>query len=37
VPKVETKSWGLLLLIINIFFPGIGSIIAGLKGICFIP
>jgi hypothetical protein len=37
VPKVETKSWGLFLLIINIFFPGIGSIIAGLKGTCFIP
>ena len=29
---METKSWGLLMLIINIFFPGIGSIIAGLKG-----
>ena len=32
VPKIETKSWGLLLLLINIFFPGIGSIVAGLKG-----
>lgn len=32
VPGMETKSWGLLMLIINIFFPGIGSIIAGLKG-----
>jgi hypothetical protein len=32
VPGMETKSWGLLMLIINIFFPGVGSIIAGLKG-----
>jgi hypothetical protein len=32
VPGMETKTWGLLMLIINIFFPGIGSIIAGLKG-----
>ena len=32
VPKMDTKSWGLLMLILNIFFPGIGSIIAGLKG-----
>jgi hypothetical protein len=30
---METKTWGLLMLIINIFFPGIGSIIAGLKGV----
>ncbi|EKX36050.1 hypothetical protein GUITHDRAFT_117839 [Guillardia theta CCMP2712] len=32
VPKVDTKSFGLLCFILNIFFPGIGSIVAGLKG-----
>jgi len=29
---METKSWGLMMFILNIFFPGIGSIIAGLEG-----
>jgi len=28
VPKLETKSMGLLMLILNIFFPGIGSIVS---------
>ena len=27
VPKMDTKSMGLLMLILNIFFPGIGSIV----------
>ncbi|KAJ1476748.1 hypothetical protein T484DRAFT_1823894 [Baffinella frigidus] len=31
VPNVGTKGLGLFCLLANIFFPGIGSIVAGLK------
>lgn len=31
VPTVERKPWGILGLILNIFFPGVGNIVAGAK------
>mmetsp|Transcript_36648 Transcript_36648/g.57242 ORF Transcript_36648/g.57242 Transcript_36648/m.57242 type:complete len:95 (+) Transcript_36648:80-364(+) len=32
VPNVGSNTWGLLCFILNIFLPGIGSIVAGVKG-----